>query len=77
MLSRAFHQDDLDFIANRFGGALWALGQGPSVAMILDDGCKVQVGPSGVAPQPVPEEPSMLLLDARKANERASSPYTP
>jgi cyanophycinase len=77
VLSRLFHKDELDFIENRFGGALWALGQGPSVALLLDDGGATQVGPDGVAPQAVSHEPAMLLLDARKASERAPSPYAP
>jgi hypothetical protein len=77
VVTRLFQPSDLDFIENRFGGALWALGQGPSWALLLDDGASASAGPGGLMPQPTQSEPAVLLLDARKATERAASPYAP
>ncbi len=77
----AFSQAQIEMAENRVGGVQWVLSEmADSVPMglLLDEGAEVAVASAGrLEPQPVPDEPAVVVLDGRALEETASTPYLP
>ena len=79
VVSRIFEKSEIPFIENRVGGASWLLSRGNSwIGLLVDSGATVSATPDGAfAPQKMPTEPAVILLDATQAIETALTPYLP
>ncbi|MFW5739273.1 MAG: cyanophycinase, partial [Myxococcota bacterium] len=81
VVSETFDPSQLEMVENRVGGVQWVLHEMAGTVgygLVLDTGAQVKVGTDGsIRPQPVADQPAVMLLDGRHLVETASTPYEP